>query len=114
MRNLVFLEVETAHLQKKIGQRQGCRMDLARSIPPEERDRWRQGLTENMGIGDVAVDPGSKGAEKGMSWRVGSGVGSRDAAVDEQWSWIANVAGAVGQGLAGREEDDAGNVEQTD
>ena len=37
-----------------------------------------------MATGDEAVHPGLKGVEKGMSWRVGFGVESRDAAVDGQ------------------------------
>ena len=66
-----------------------------------------------MGTGDGAVRPGLKGVEKGMSWRVDSGVGIRDAAVDEQCLWVANVVNAVDQGLAGWAEDDAGSKEQT-
>ena len=58
-------------------------MDLARSIPLEERDRWRRGAAENMETDGGGVDPGGKGAGMGMSWRVDSGVGTRDAAVDE-------------------------------
>ena len=86
---------------------------MVRSIPLGERDRWRQRLAEYMWLDDGAVDPGSKGVEKGMNWRVGSDVGSRDAAVDEQRLWIANVADAVGRGLAGQDEDDAGSQGQT-
>lgn len=41
-----------------------------------------------------------------MSLRVDSGAGSRDAAVDGQCLWVANVANAVNLGLAGPEEDD--------
>ena len=37
-----------------------------------------------MGTDDGAEDPGSKGVEKGMNWRVGSGAESWGAAVDEQ------------------------------
>lgn len=84
-----------------------------RSIPLEERDRWYQRLTGSMGTDAGAVDRGSKSVERGMSWRVDSGVGSRDAAVDEQCLWVADVANAVDQGLAGPEEGDAGSIEQT-
>lgn len=84
-----------------------------RSIPLEERDRCFQGLAESMRAGGGEVDRGSKSVEREMSWRVDSGVGSRDAAVDEQCLWIANVADAGGQSLAGREEDDAGSKKKT-
>ena len=66
-----------------------------------------------MGTGGGAAHPGSKGVEKGMSWRVDFGVENRDAAADGQCVWIANVADAVDQGLAGQGEDDAGSKEQT-
>ena len=59
------------------------------------------------------VDRGSKSAEREMSLRVDSGAGSRDAAVDGQYLWVANVANAVNLGLAGPEEDDAGSMEKT-
>lgn len=88
-------------------------MGLVRSIPLVERDRWGQGLAESTETGAGVVDRGSKSAERGMSLGVDSDVGSRDATVDEQFSSIANVADAVNQGLAGR-EDDAGRIEQTD
>ena len=66
-----------------------------------------------METDDGAVHPDSKGVEKGMSLRVDFGVENRDAAVDGQCGWIANVADAVDQGLAGQGEDDAGSEEQT-
>lgn len=84
-----------------------------RNILLEERDRWCQGLAGSMETGAGVVDRGSKSVEREMSWRVDFGVESRDAAVDEQCLWIVNVAGAVDQGLAGPEEDDAGSIEQT-
>ena len=59
------------------------------------------------------VDRGSKSGERGMSLRVDSGAGNPDAAVDGQCLWVANVANAVNLGLAGPEEDDAGNMEKT-
>ena len=68
---------------------------MGRNIRREDRDRWRQELTENMGTGGGAVYPDSKGVEKGMSWRVDFGVENRDAAADGQCVWIANVADAV-------------------
>ena len=78
-----------------------------RSIPLEEGGRWSRGLAEGMGTDAGVAGRDSKSVERGMSWRVDSGVGSRDAVVDEQCLWIANVADAVDQGLAGWEEDDA-------
>lgn len=81
---------------------------MVRSILLEERGRWCQGLAESMGTGAGVVGRGSKGVEREMNWRVDYGVGSWDAAVDEQCLWIANVADAVDQGLAGQEADDAG------
>ena len=36
-----------------------------------------------METDDGGVDRGGKGVGKGMSWRVDSGVGTRDAVVDE-------------------------------
>ena len=84
-----------------------------RSIPLEERDRWCRGLAGSMRAGGEVVDRGLKSAERGTSLRVDSGVGNRDAAVDEQCLWVASVAGAGDQGLAGQEEDDASSVEQT-
>lgn len=83
-----------------------------RSIPLKERDRWCQGLTESMGTGAGVVDRGLKSVERGMSLGVDSDVGSRDATVDEQCLWIANVADAAYPVLAEREEDDAGGREQ--
>ena len=65
-----------------------------------------------MLAGGEVVDRGLKSVEKGMNLRVDSGVGSRDAAVDEQCLWIANVAGVGDQSLAGQEENDAGSKEQ--
>lgn len=88
-------------------------MDLVRSIPLVERDRWCQGLAERMGTGVGVVGRGSKSVERGMSQRVDSGVESQDVAVDEQCLWIANVADAADQALAGREEDDASSIEPT-
>ena len=58
------------------------------------------------------VDRGWKSVEKGMSFRVDSGVGSRDAAVGEQCLRIANVAGVGDQSLAGQEEDDASSKDR--
>lgn len=81
------------------------------SIPLQERDRWCRGLAGSMRAGGEVVDRGLKSAEKGMSLRVDSGVGNRDAAVDEQCLWVANVADAGDQGLAGQEEDDASSIE---
>ena len=59
------------------------------------------------------VDRGSKSGARGMSLRVDFGAGSRDAAVDGQYLWVANVANAANLGLAGPEEDDAGSMETT-
>ena len=107
-------EASIAYLRQRIALVWAYRRDLVvRSIPLEGDDRWRQGLAEYMWIDGGAVDPGSRGVEKGMNWRVDSDAGSRDAAVDEQRLWIANVADAVGRGLAGQEEDDAGGKGQT-
>lgn len=83
-----------------------------RSIPLEERDRWCQGLTENMGTGAGVGGRGLTSVERGMSLGVDSDAGSRDATVDEQCLRIANVADAAYPGLAEREEDDAGSREQ--
>ena len=102
-------KAEFAYLRMKTAQIWGCRRDLGRNIRREGRDRSRQGAAENMGTGDGAVHPDSKGVEKGMSWRVDFGVENLDAAVDGQCVWIANVADAVNQGLAGQGEDDAGS-----
>ena len=103
-----------AYLRQRIALVWGYRRDLVgRSIPLEGGDRWRQALAEYMWIEDGAVDRDLKGVEKGMNWRVGSDAGSRDAAVDEQRLRIANVADAVGQGLAGQEADDAGSQGRT-
>ena len=66
-----------------------------------------------MWAGGEVVDRGLKSVEKGMNLRVDSGVGSRDVAVDEQYLWIANVADAGDQSLAGQEEDDADSKGQT-
>ena len=107
-------EASIAYLRQRIALVWAYRRDLVvRSIPLEGGDRWRQGLAEYMWIDDGAVDPDWKGVEKGMNWRVGSDAGSRDATVDEQRLRIANVADAVGQGLAGQEEDDAGSQGRT-
>ena len=84
-----------------------------RSIPLERGDRWDQGLAGSMGTDVGSVDRGSKNVEREMSWRVDSGVGSREVAADEQCLWIANVADVVDQGLAGREEDDAISIVET-
>lgn len=92
---------------------QACRRDFVRRIPPEERDRWCLGLVANTGTDAGVVDRDSRSAERGMSLRVDSGVGSRDAPVDGQCLWVANVANAVNLGLAGPEEDDAGTMEKT-
>lgn len=72
------------YLRKENALIPACRRDLVRSIPLEERGRSCQGLAESRRAEDGVVDRGSRNVEKGMSWRVDSGVGSRDAAVDEQ------------------------------
>ena len=70
-------------------------------------------MAANIGCDGGVVDRGVKSVERETSSRVESGAGSRDAAVDERCLWIANVADVVDQGLAGREEDDAGSMEKT-
>lgn len=72
------------YLRKKNALIQACRRDLVRNIPLEARGRWCQGLAESMRADGGVVDRGWKSVERGRSWRVDSGVGSRDAAVDVQ------------------------------
>ncbi len=72
------------YLRRENAPTQACRRDLVRNIPLGARDRWCQGLAESMRADGGVVDRGSKSVERGMSWRVDSGVERQDVAVDGQ------------------------------